>query len=116
VQALRDSAEALAPFEADVYLASLDGAEENTKFAESLQARHVVLSDPTGEAAKAYGVVGFGGRFAKRWTFYIDRDGIVRHIDKNVSTETAGQDMAKRLEALGVPRREARGAADEPRD
>ncbi len=64
-----------------------------------------MLSDPLLEAATDFGVAGFGGRFAKRWTFYIDRDGIVRHIDKRVSTSTAGQDIATRLEALGVPRR-----------
>ncbi len=64
-----------------------------------------MLSDPLLQAAKDFGVAGFGGRFAKRWTFYIDRDGIVRHIDKRVSTRTAGQDIVKQLEALGIPRR-----------
>ena len=42
---------------------------------------------------------------AKRWTFYIDPDGIVRKIDKNVSTSTAGQDIARTLEELGYSRR-----------
>ena len=115
MKALRDSAEALAAFEADVYLASMDGAEENTGFAESLGARHVVLSDPLGEVAKAYGVAGIAGRFAKRWTFYIDRDGVIREIDKRVSTATAGQDMVATLERLGIPRREATEDAPAPR-
>jgi peroxiredoxin Q/BCP len=88
--------------------------DQNTKFAESLRAQHVVLSDPTGEAARAYGVVGYGGRFAKRWTFYIDKDGIVRDIDKQVSTGSAGQDIAKRLEALGIPKRGTKAAPDAP--
>ena len=55
--------------------------------------------------ARAYGVVGGGGSFAKRWTFYIDRDGGIREIDKQVSTATAGQDIAKQLEALQFPKR-----------
>ena len=42
--------------------------------------------------------------YAKRWTYYIDMDGVIRHIDKDVDTDTAGQDVAKRLEALGFPK------------
>ena len=71
-------------------MVSLDDPEKNKEFAESLGAKHVLLSDPSGEAAKAYGVSGFGGLFAKRWTFYIDVSGVIRAIDKNVSTETSG--------------------------
>ena len=55
--------------------------------------------------ARAYGVSTFGGLFARRWTFYIDRGGVIRFIDKNVNTATAGQDIARRLADLGFPRR-----------
>ncbi len=90
-------------------MVSLDDPEKNKEFAESLGAKHVLLSDPTGETAKAYGVTGFGGLFAKRWTFYIDREGVVREIDKNVSTASAGQDIARKLGALGCPKRAGLG-------
>jgi peroxiredoxin Q/BCP len=86
-------------------MVSLDDAEKNRAFAESLEAKHVLLSDPTGEVAKAYGVAGFAGLFAKRWTFYVDREGIVRAVDQNVSTATAGQDIARKLGELGFPKR-----------
>ena len=86
-------------------MVSLDSPEKNAEFAKSLEAKHVLLSDPTGETAKAYGVSGLGGLFAKRWTFYIDPDGIVRAIDKNVNTATAGQDIARKLGELGYSRR-----------
>ena len=86
-------------------MVSLDTPEKNREFAEGLGAKHVLLSDPTGEAAKAYGVVGFAGLFAKRWTFYIDRDGVIREIDKNVSTATAGQDIARKLGEVGFARK-----------
>ena len=33
--------------------------------------------------------------------FYIDRDGVIREIDRRVSTATAGQDIARRLGELG---------------
>ena len=86
-------------------MVSLDDPEKNQEFAEGLGAKHVLLSDPTGETAKAYGVSALGGLFAKRWTFYIDRDGVIRAIDKSVSTSTAGQDIARKLGELGFPKR-----------
>ncbi len=42
---------------------------------------------------------------AKRWTFYIGKDGKVLAIDKDVKTETAGADVAAKLGALGVAKR-----------
>ena len=86
-------------------MVSLDSPEKNAEFAQGLEAKHVLLSDPSGETAKAYGVAGFGGLFAKRWTFYIDRDGMIRAIDQNVSTATAGQDIVRKLGELGFPKR-----------
>ncbi len=87
-------------------MVSLDSAEKNAEFAKSLEARHVLLSDPEKKAAKAYGVLALGGLYAKRWTYYIDRDGVVQAVDKDVSVETAGQDIAAKLESLGFQKRE----------
>ena len=81
-------------------MASLDDAEKNKAFAESLDGDFPLLSDPTKQAAKAYGVLGLAGMYTKRWTFYIDRSGVIRHIDKSVDTSSAGADIVKRLDAL----------------
>jgi peroxiredoxin Q/BCP len=86
-------------------MVSLDDPGKNREFAESLGAKHVLLSDPSGEAAKAYGVAALGGLFAKRWTFYIDKSGVIREIDKSVTTSSAGQDIAKKLGELGFAKR-----------
>lgn len=86
-------------------MVSLDTADKNRDFAKSLGAKHVLLSDPTGEVARAYGVVGLTGLFAKRWTFYVDASGTLREIDREVSTATAGQDIARKLGELGFPER-----------
>ena len=104
MRALRDSAEALAAFDVAVYMVSLDEPERNRAFAEDLGARHVVLSDPLKTSAEAYGVVAPGGLYAKRWTFYIDAEGRIREIDRDVDVATAGQDIAETLEKLGFPR------------
>ena len=105
MKALRDSAEAIAAFEVAVYMVSLDDAEKNRAFAEGLNAKHVVLSDPLKEAADSYGVVALAGLYARRWTFYIDSDGVIREIDKQVEVGTAGQDIARTLARLGFPKR-----------
>jgi peroxiredoxin Q/BCP len=62
------------------------------------------LSDPTKETARAYGVLGASG-FARRWTFFIGRDGRILAIDKDVSVASHGKDIAERLAALGVQQR-----------
>jgi peroxiredoxin Q/BCP len=86
-------------------MVSLDDPEQNRAFAESLEAKLVLLSDPDGEVARAYGVTSLGGLYARRWTFYIDRKGVIRAIDKNVRVESAGQDIARKLGELGFPKR-----------
>ena len=91
-------------------MVSLDDAEKNKAFAESLGARHTVLSDPTGDVARTYGVVAFGGLYARRWTFYIDSEGLIRAVDKNVRVDHAGQDIAAQLDRLGFPKVAARAS------
>jgi peroxiredoxin Q/BCP len=86
-------------------MVSLDSPEKNRDFAASLEAKHVLLSDPSGEVAKSYGVSGIAGLFAKRWTFYIDASGTIREIDRDVDTASAGQDIARKLGELGFPKR-----------
>ena len=82
----------------------LDDSGKNREFAESVGAGFPLLSDPDETVAEEYGVRGFGGFYAKRWTFYIDGDGIIRHIDKDVDTSTHGADMVKQLRLLGIVR------------
>jgi len=42
---------------------------------------------------------------AKRWTFYIGKDGKVLFIDKEVKVDTAGADIAAKLAELGVAKK-----------
>ena len=86
------------------FAASTDDAETNRKFAESLGLDYPILSDPTKATAKAYGALMAMG-FASRWTFYIGKDGNILHVDREVSTKTAGADIAKKLGELGVAKR-----------
>lgn len=84
-------------------MASTDSEADNRGFAEKNEASFPILSDPSKETARAYGVLSAMG-FARRWTFYIDAEGIVRKIDQDVDPRTAGADLVANLEALDVPR------------
>jgi peroxiredoxin Q/BCP len=87
------------------FAASTDDPETNKKFAESLGLDYPILSDPTRETARAYGVL--SGDYASRHTFYIGRDGRVLYVDREVKPQSAGDDVAKRLEELKVPHKAA---------
>jgi peroxiredoxin Q/BCP len=83
----------------------VDPAETNRKFAESLELDYPILSDPEKGVARAYGVLSKLG-FASRSTFYIGADGKILEVDRDVKASTAGEDVAARLEKLGIPRRQ----------
>ena len=82
-------------------MVSVDDAETNKKFAESTEADFTLLSDPSKETARAYGVLGASG-YAQRWTFYIGPDGKILDVNREVKPGTAGEDMAAELTKLGV--------------
>ena len=100
LESLRDAQAELGKFDVDVFMVSFDPPEKNAEFAKSLKANLVLLSDTKGDVASAFDVSNLGGMYAKRWTFYVDKDGVVRFVDKNVNTGTAGADIAKKLAEL----------------
>ena len=81
------------------FAASVDSVDANRKFAASLGVPYPILSDPTKEVARAYGVLAPSG-FASRWTCYVGADGRILHIDKKVSASTHGDDIAAKLADL----------------
>jgi peroxiredoxin Q/BCP len=91
-------------FDVQYFAASVDDPRTNAEFARSIGADYPILSDPTKATARAYGVLGASG-FARRWTFFIGRDGRLLEIDRDVSARSHGRDVADRLTALGVQHR-----------
>lgn len=87
------------------FAASVDPPDVNRAFAEALNVDFPLLSDPSADVARAYGVVDDDQPFASRWTFYIDRDGRIASIDKNVDTAKHGLAIVTQLAEMGVRRR-----------
>jgi peroxiredoxin Q/BCP len=63
----------------------VEGDKGNKAFAESLSVDYPILSDPEKTTAKAYGVLAPAG-YSNRWTFYIDKGGVIKEIDKIART------------------------------
>ena len=83
-------------------MASVDSTEDNKTFATNTEASFPILSDTDKSMTRAYGVLS-GMGFANRWTYYIDPEGVVVKIDKQVKVQTAGKDLLANLIDLGVP-------------
>ncbi len=102
---MKERGDAIREFDVAYFTASVDTVEDNTKFAESLGLDFPILSDPGKNVAKAYGVVHEGRPVPERWTFYIGPDGKILAVDQKVQAAQHGEDIAKKLEALGVKKK-----------
>ena len=88
-------------FNVRYFAASVDSVETNARFARSLGLTYPILSDPSKNVARAYGVLGVAG-FPSRWTFFIGADGRIVAIDKQVHAATHGRDVVAKLTELGM--------------
>ncbi len=103
-KAMAEQGDDIRKYDVAYFTASVDDAEQNKKFAESLNVDYPILSDPTKENAKKFGVLNERG-MANRWTFYIDKNGKIAHIDQKVAPDTHGRDVAAKLKELNVDAR-----------
>jgi peroxiredoxin Q/BCP len=99
-KSLKANSDKLKPLNVAYFTASVDQPSENKKFSDQLGLDYPILSDPDKSTAKAYGVINPQRGMANRWTFYIDKNGVVKEIDKMINTTNAGDDMAKKIKDL----------------
>ncbi len=86
---------------AQVIGVSVDSVWANKAFADLLGLQFPLLSDSKHEVARAYGVFDDTNSVARRTTFVIDPNGIVKHIDQ--STEALDPNAA--IGACPVPKK-----------
>ena len=101
-KALRDASRELGAFDVAYFMASTDNLEDNRGFAAQNNANFPLLSDASKTVAEAYGVLRDNG-LARRWTFYIDPEGIIPRVDRTVDPASAGATLVKNLRSLGAP-------------
>ena len=100
-KSLAENGDKIRKFNVAYFMASVDAVEDNKGFAEKEKADFPLLSDPTKATATAYGVLSPGG-LARRWTFYIGKDGKILGIDKAVTPKSSAEDMVAKLGEYGV--------------
>jgi peroxiredoxin Q/BCP len=84
------------------YAASLDEPDVSRAFAEWTGSAIPLLSDASGEVARAYGVIDEMRELPARWTFFIGRNGRIAAVDRDVSPTSHGGDILIRLQELGL--------------
>ena len=95
-KSLAQNGDKIRKFNVAYFMASVDPVEQNKGFAEQEKADFPLLSDPSKQTAQAYGVLNQNG-MARRWTFYIGKDGKILGIDKEVKPPTSAEDMIAKL-------------------
>jgi len=113
-KSLAENGDKIKMYDVSYFMASVDPLEKNKEFAKATtvklgdtevskkEADFPLLSDPTKETAKAYGVLNERGT-ASRWTFYVDKTGKISYIEKTVKPDTSAEDMITKLSDLKVP-------------
>ncbi len=101
-KSLAENGHLIREYDAAYFMASVDPIEDNKGFAVEQNADFPLLSDPSKEVATAYGVLNAERGVARRWTFYIGKDGKVAAIDTEVEPATSAEDMAATLGELGI--------------
>jgi peroxiredoxin Q/BCP len=104
-RSLATNGDKIRQYDVTYFMISTDSIAKNKGFAEKEKADFPILSDPSRETAKAYGVVTKETDSPKRWNFYIDKDGKIAAIEKAVKPATAAEDMIAKLAELGVAKR-----------
>jgi len=116
-KSLAENGDKIREYDVVYFMASVDAIEDNIAFAkatsvklgddviEKHEADFPMLSDPTKETAKAYGVLNERG-LASRVTFYIDTTGKIAAIDTSVRPPTSAEDMIAKLAELKVAKSE----------
>src|SRR5688500_18011590 len=97
----------LSKYKLQVFGASVDTPDLNKQFSEKNSYNFPLLSDPEKGYAKALGVLNPANGFARRWTYVIDDQGVIRYLfcDGQVKLQQHGKDLTAQLDALGVPKK-----------
>lgn len=100
--AFRDELTLIHELNARVVGISVDDAASHRKFADKYDLPFTLLSDPEGRVAERYGALGsmLGYTYAKRRTFLIDPEGVVRHIWHDVQPKQHAQNVIAVLRDL----------------
>ena len=82
-----------------LFAISVDTVEEHKKFVDAYNIPYLHLSDLTKETCKKYAGLNIIG-LAKRSTFIIDKQGVIKKIFRDINVDQHGQEIANSLKHL----------------
>lgn len=82
-----------------LFAVSIDTVDDQKKFVQEYHIPYLHLSDRSKETCKKYAGLNLAG-LAKRTTFVIDKNGVIRKVFRDIDVETHGQEIAKALSEL----------------
>jgi peroxiredoxin Q/BCP len=82
-----------------LFAISIDTVEDQRKFVEEYSIPYLHLSDTTKETCKKYAGLNLAG-LAKRSTFIIDKQGLIKKIIRNIDFEKHGKEITNFLKEL----------------
>lgn len=98
---MRDGMEELENLGVKVLGVSTDSVKSHENFRDKYDLNFPLLSDKSKEVVKKYGVESARGS-AKRTTFLIDKDRVVRYIWKKVNTSKHADEVISKVKELGL--------------
>ena len=98
--AYRDSISTIRNQNAEVYGISTDSVKDLQSFHQKHKLSFTLLSDEDGTVTEAYGVKMPIVNFAKRWTFIIDPNLVIRYIDADVDPVLDAKNVAYEIGRL----------------
>jgi peroxiredoxin len=105
LSSLRDSQPGFIAANTDVWAVSVDpagGERGQLEFAKFINLPYPMLPDEGRNVCLLYGAAQAPNQLALRQSVLIDRDGVVRWIDRAINPETHGQDVLVKINALGL--------------
>ena len=97
--AFRDSLKPIQELGAQVYGVSRGDIKSHARFTRKHGLTFPLLADPEGRVVALYGAKGMLG-WAKRWTFLIGPDLVIRHVERNVDPAADAERVAAKLKEL----------------
>jgi len=85
--------------DAVLFAISIDTIDSQKKFVEEYKIPYFHLSDPTKETCKKYAGLNIAG-MAKRTTFILDKQGVIKKILRDIDVERHGIDISNSLKHL----------------
>ena len=81
---------------------SMDSMKSHEGFAQRYDLNFNLVSDPDKTICTKCGVVGLTGKTARRTTFLIDRDGVIRNIWERVDVDGHAEDVLTKMKDLNL--------------